>query len=88
VYQPEKSVVAEHSINLGHWTQLQNTIILAKPMRQVNQILREVTEIELHADSINREDNFFMSQAWKPLICELKRQRESYTKELTPFDGT
>jgi hypothetical protein len=31
-------------INLDHQIQLQNTIILAKKMRQIDQLLREVIE--------------------------------------------
>jgi hypothetical protein len=37
LYHPKKSVVAEHSIKLGHWIQLQNTSILAKKLRQMDQ---------------------------------------------------
>jgi hypothetical protein len=33
LYHPEKSVVAKHSINIGHWVWLQNTTFLAKTMK-------------------------------------------------------
>jgi hypothetical protein len=41
MHHPEKCMVAAYSINLGQQLQLQNTTILAKKMRQMNQILRE-----------------------------------------------
>jgi hypothetical protein len=78
---------AEHSINLSHLTQPQNTIILVKKVRQIDQILGEVIEIELHFDDMNKDDSFFLSQAWKPVTYDLKQQRQSHTKELTPFNG-
>jgi hypothetical protein len=87
LYHPGKSAVAEHSINLGHRKQLQNTSILAKKSRQMDQIIREEIEIQLHPDSMNREDGFSLSWAWKPLFCDLKERRQSLTKESTPSCG-
>jgi hypothetical protein len=86
-YHPEKFVVAEHSINVGHRIQLQNTIILMKKMRQMDQILREAIEIELHLDTVNREDGFTLSWTWKPLICDLKEQRQFHAKVSAPSSG-
>jgi hypothetical protein len=48
------------------------TVYLVKKMREIDWILREVTQIELHPDSVNKEDSFSLNQAWKPLICDLK----------------
>jgi hypothetical protein len=79
--------VAKHSINLGHWIQVQNTIILAKKMRLMDWILREVTEIDLHPNNMNREDSFSLIRAWWPLICDLKEWRQSFTKKLTLSSG-
>jgi hypothetical protein len=56
LYHPDKSVVAEYSINLVHCVQLQNASILAKKSRRMDHIIREVVEIELHPDNIKRED--------------------------------
>jgi hypothetical protein len=42
LYHPKMSVVAEHSINLGHWVQLQNTSILAKKSRWMDWNVTEV----------------------------------------------
>jgi hypothetical protein len=56
IAHPEKSAVAEHSINLGHRIQLHNTSILAKKSRCMDRFIREVIDIELHPNNINRED--------------------------------
>jgi hypothetical protein len=65
-------VVAEHSINLGYQIQLQSTIILAKNVRQMDQILWEAVKIELLLDNINRENGFSLSQASMLLTYDLK----------------
>jgi hypothetical protein len=51
---PEKSAVAKHSINLGHSIQPHNTSILATKTGYVDHIIREVTEIELQSNNMNR----------------------------------
>jgi hypothetical protein len=49
-----KSAKAEHSINSRHHIHLQNTSILStKPLGSTS---REVTNIELHFNNMNRED--------------------------------
>jgi hypothetical protein len=48
VEHPDKSTVAERSINLGHRIQLQNTTILSIKPRYMDRIIREAIEIELH----------------------------------------
>jgi MarR-like DNA-binding transcriptional regulator SgrR of sgrS sRNA len=80
LYHPEKSAVAEHSIKLDHQRQVQYVIFLAKKSRQMDQIMREVTEIELHPNNMDREDSFSLSWAWKPLIHDLKEWRQSHAK--------
>jgi hypothetical protein len=75
---PDKSAVAEHSINLGHCIQLQNTTILSTKPRYKDRIIREAIEIELHPNNMNREDGFCLSKSWKPLICSLKDHRKPH----------
>jgi hypothetical protein len=51
---PDKSAVAEHSIDQGHHIQLHNSSILATKTRYMDRIVREAIEIELHLYNINR----------------------------------
>jgi hypothetical protein len=69
---PDKSAVAEHSIDQGHRIKFHNTSILATKTRYMDRIVREVIEIELHPYNINREGGFCLSKSWKPLIGSLK----------------
>jgi hypothetical protein len=52
---PDKSAVAEHSVDLGHRIQLHNTSILATKTQYMDRIIREAIEIELHPNNMNRE---------------------------------
>jgi hypothetical protein len=54
--------VAEHSINLGHRIQLQNTTILSTKPRYMDCIIKEAIEIELHPNNMRREDGFCLSK--------------------------
>jgi hypothetical protein len=60
---PDTSAVAEHSINLGHHIQLQNTIILSTKPRYKDRIIREAIEIELHPNNMNRDDGYCLSKS-------------------------
>jgi hypothetical protein len=42
-------------------------------------IIREA--IELHLNNMNREDGFYLSKSWKPLICSLKTRRKRPSHE-------
>jgi hypothetical protein len=69
---PDKSAVAEHSIDQGHRIQFHNSSILATKTRYMDRIVREAISIELHPYNINREGGFSLSKLWKPLIGSLK----------------
>jgi hypothetical protein len=69
---PDKSAVAEHSIDQGHRIQFHNSSIIASKTRYMDRIVREAIEIELHPYNINREGGFCHSKSWKPLIGSLK----------------
>jgi hypothetical protein len=61
-----------------HCIQLQNTTILSTKSRYMDQIIREMIEIELHPNNMNRADGFCLSKPWKPLICSLKDCRQPH----------
>jgi hypothetical protein len=54
LYQLDNSALAEHSIESGHWIKFHETEVLAKTSGHMNWLLKEATEIKLHADNINR----------------------------------
>jgi hypothetical protein len=56
-----KSAVVEHSISLGHSIEPHNTSILSTKPRHMDHIIREVAEIDLHSNNMNREDEFCLS---------------------------
>jgi hypothetical protein len=49
---PEKSAVAEYSVNLGHRIQSHNTSVLATKTQYMDRIVRQATKIELHHNNI------------------------------------
>jgi DNA-binding IclR family transcriptional regulator len=65
---PDKSGMAEHSIDLGHRIPFHNTSILATKTRYMDHIIREAIENELHPNNMNREVGFCLRMSWKPLI--------------------
>jgi hypothetical protein len=64
--------MAEHSIDHGHHIQFPSSSISAMKIRNMDCIVREAIEIELHPYSINREGVFCLSKSWMPLIGSLK----------------
>jgi hypothetical protein len=44
--------------------------------RYLDSMLREVIEIELHPNNMNKEDGLHVSLSWKPLIHFLKEHRK------------
>jgi hypothetical protein len=61
---PDKSAVAEHSIDQGHRIQFHHSSILITKTRYMDRIVRETTEIELLP--------YKTSKSWMPLIGCLK----------------
>jgi hypothetical protein len=62
LYHPKKSAVAEDS----HRTPLHNTSVLAKKLRHLDYIIREVIGIKLQPNNMNGEDGFSLSKSYKP----------------------
>jgi hypothetical protein len=50
----DKSAMVKHSINLGHHIQLHNTTILSTKPTDMDHIIREAIEIQLHPSNMNR----------------------------------
>jgi hypothetical protein len=77
---PDKSAVAEHSVDVGHYIQFYNISIIAIKTRHMDRIVTEAIEIELHPNNMNREVCFCLSKSWKPLLCSLKKHTEHDTR--------
>jgi hypothetical protein len=69
---PDKSAIAEHSIDQGHCIPFHNSSIFATKTRYTDRIVKEAIDIELHPYNINREGGFCLSKSWKPIIGSLK----------------
>jgi hypothetical protein len=70
--QPEKSTVAEQSIDTAHRIDFNDTSKLCTPTRYMDRLVKDAIEIRLHPNNFNTDEGFSVSHTWRPVINMLK----------------
>ncbi|XP_050525411.1 uncharacterized protein LOC126896547 [Daktulosphaira vitifoliae] len=70
----EKSAVAEHAKNRGHYIQFDKVKILNKETHFGKRMYKEAIEIEKCQENFNREDEWKISKTWSPIIYKTKKE--------------
>jgi hypothetical protein len=61
--QPEKSAVAEHSINAGHQIDFNNVLVLDRASGYMDRLVKEAIQIRLNHKNFNTDSGFTLSRA-------------------------
>ena len=78
----EKSAVAEHAKQKDHTINFNGVNILSKEKHYGKRMIKEAIEIEKCPKNFNREDGWRISNAWKTIIHEARKQRIEKTTNI------
>ena len=83
---PEKSAVAEHSLEQQHRILFEDTTALHRTSRYNDRLIKEAIEIRLHPENYNRDSGQQLNPAWKPLFTHIQR-RGTYSRHMERDTG-
>ncbi|KAJ4426275.1 hypothetical protein ANN_27087 [Periplaneta americana] len=72
LYYPEKSAVAQHSIEKEHKILFDHTKVINKSSHHWDRTIKEAIEIKLEKNNFNRDRGLQLSQAWTPALDQLR----------------
>jgi hypothetical protein len=79
--QPEKSAVAEHSVNTGHQIDFSNITILDRISGYVDRLMKEAIHIRQNKENFSRDNGLNLSRSWFPITRMLSSQKDKPGKE-------
>ena len=77
--QPERSAVAEHAISNQHAIMFGQAKVIARTNGYFNLARREAIEIEQHPHNFNRENDFYLSKTWTPVLKNKQKVFQTQT---------
>ncbi|KAJ4443660.1 hypothetical protein ANN_05335 [Periplaneta americana] len=75
LYYSNKSMVAQHSLEIGHKMDFDTTTVMDKALGYWDLVIKEDIEIQLDANNINRDGGLQLSIVWKPVVNMLRPTR-------------
>lgn len=69
----KRSTPREHSCKIGHHICIKDARVTRIVDHYVKRCMREVLEIEMLSNKLNKEDGWKISEMWKPFIQTLKK---------------